>query len=118
MYKDGPQEKEKILRRLSEKEIQAQLYGYGTAGPVPAVDSVARPQNDQPPKFKQQQKQSKAKAQPKDPYLIWQVVLLAFFLILIWMSARQIINAVSHDEQNTQKIRILQHGIKNVPKKR
>ena len=125
MRKDGLQDKEKVLRRLSEKEIQAQLYGYGSAGPAPAADSQA----EEPPKPKPQPKQPQVKAQPKNPYLVWQIVLLAFFLILIWISVRQIAKAAarsfkanvsvkSNAAQDTGKVRILQHKVKGTAKKR
>jgi len=99
MFKKGPSEKEKILEKLTEKEIKDQLYGFN-AKPHQAVSEgvvVKKPLSPEPrPKEQKIKKESNVL---KNPYLLIQIALLAVFLILIWFSLRQIIKAVS----NTRK---------------
>jgi len=97
MFKKGPTEKEKILKHLTEKEIKDQLYGFRAKEPQAAKEEfvIARPAIK-----KEAQKEVKKEAQKqgqwqKNPYIVVQIVLLAIFLILIWVSIRQMIKAVA-----------------------
>lgn len=129
MSKKEPEEKEKILWRLTEKEIRAQLYGYGAAHPA-AGDPQGEPKKPARPDTDKAdgEESPNLKPLPKNPYLIWQIVLLAFFLILIWLSIRQIIKIVSHSfdakvsiksgsVKTVGKVRILQPNLKGAAKR-
>lgn len=119
MWKKGPKEKEKILKRLTEKEIQEQLYGF-RARQTPGISVAASAKDiikETQPLDEEASLKSKAPQQakelppkpieaPKNPYLVWQMVLLVIFLILIWISIRQIIRfvaAVSYSQPNISK---------------
>lgn len=93
MFKKGPTEKEKILKHLTEKEIKEQLYGFRAKEPQPAREE---PVTVKPVVKKEAPKSiEKKEIRPKNLYIVIQIVLLAVFLILIWISLRQLIKAVS-----------------------
>jgi len=131
MFKKGPKEKEKILRRLTEKEIQQQLYGFQTRGysepvkaPAPAIAIEPRAEKPNQPKASGADTPVKpAKpAKPTEPrnfYLVWQIALLAVFLIVIWISARQIIRIISSTGPSQAKAGAKHNVIKyTIPQRR
>ncbi len=69
MLKRGPKEKEKILRRLTEKEIKEQLYGFKlrSAPYMPIPDKEPQDKiKEQPPSAPAEQPKPKA-SEPKQP---------------------------------------------------
>jgi len=95
--KKNPTEKENIFRRLTEKEIKEQLYGFqAKQPPAPKEDLLVKPvkkeENQQQPP---QKTPAEKNASLKNKYLIAQILLLVVFLILIWFSLRQIIRIIS-----------------------
>lgn len=85
MFKKGPTEKEKVFQKLTEKEIKDQLYGFNR---LPR--EIIKEQEPVKPVKKEE-----TIREPKNPYMGVQIILLAVFLILIWVSVRQIIRAIS-----------------------
>lgn len=118
MFKKSPLEKEKILQKLTEKEIKDQLYGFN-AKPQQAIkqEAVVKKEDQiQQPKERKPKKESKVS---KNPYLLIQIALSILFLILIWISLRQIIKAVSNQikrpiavEQNIKQKNIQKYKTK------
>lgn len=94
MQKKGPKEKEKILRRLTEKEILEELYSFKPRNAFSPKEPVA-----QKPVPKQTSRQlgpaeKPAKNKKKrtiNPYLIWQGALLVIFIAVILFSIIRII---------------------------
>lgn len=104
MWKKGPKEKEKVLRRLTEKEIQEQLYSFRIRENTPARIEPAKKEavKEQQPV----QPKEKIAVSVKNQYLILQAAISIIFLILIWFSVRQIIKIVSKVsvQQRTQGV--------------
>jgi hypothetical protein len=101
MFKKGPKEKEKILRRLTEREIKEQLYGFGgreNFSPIPQTPPTPKDiSKESPPQSNQKPSTIKNMDKPKskNPYLLLHIILLVVFLMVIWFSIRQIIKIVS-----------------------
>ncbi|OIO80656.1 MAG: hypothetical protein COW11_01275 [Candidatus Omnitrophica bacterium CG12_big_fil_rev_8_21_14_0_65_43_15] len=96
MLRKGLTEKEKVLKRLTEREIKEQLYGFN------ARPYVAAPRAEEPEKPKAvKQEQPKPKIEKKikpikvKPDFVIQLAMFVIFLVLIWFSVRQIIKVVA-----------------------
>ena len=107
MWKKGPKEKEKILHRLTEKEIKDQLYSFKAK----EIFSSAEPEQPkivkEVEKVKQQQelqKPPKQKTSEKmDFYKLWQGGLFIIFFLLILFSIRQIVKAIFNPRASQAK---------------
>jgi len=125
MLRKGPTEKEKILKHLTEKEIKDQLYGFHAKEPQVVKEDPAINKSI-PKKEAQNEIQNDIKKEPqkkgleqKNPYLVIQIVLLAVFLILIWVSLRQMIKAISkmHNRPAVTSEQIYKKPVKKINKK-
>jgi|GEM_PF-1510735 len=101
MFKNGPKEKEKILHRLTEKEIKDQLYSFNAKQiSLSQSESVSVKEPVQPAQPMQPNLSAKKKTPKKTTSIsleynkIWQIVLLVIFLLLILFSVRQIVKAI------------------------
>ena len=126
MLRKGPTEKEKILKHLTEKEIKDQLYGFRVKEPqaVKEESAVVKPVVKKEIQKEAQQKEVKKETQKKsqeqkNPYLVIQIVLLAVFLMLIWVSLRQMIKAISkmHNRPVVTSEQIYKKPVKKINKK-
>ena len=106
MFRKGLTEKEKVLKRLTEREIKEQLYGFNARPHVaapseePTLNIKQRePEPEKPKAVKQAQPKPKIEKKIKPgkikPDFVIQLVMFVIFLVLIWFSVRQIIRVVA-----------------------